>query len=100
MKKTITYGLRWFALASLLAVHTAWAASAVMDQALDGSSQEAFEQGMAEVKADGSEAEYSQLKSAIAHLLYYDLSVRKDKARLYRKLDGKTPAEIIAMVKR
>lgn len=100
MKKTITPGLRWFVLAGLLAATTSWGASTVMSQALDGSSQETFEQGMAQVKADATEDEYAQLKSAVAHLLYYDLSVKQDKARLYQKLDGKTPAEIIAMVKR
>ena len=34
------------------------------------------------------------------YVMYYDLSLRNDKEKLYKKLDGKTPEQIIAMIKR
>jgi len=70
---------------------------AIMDTPLDGSSVEAFEAGMERVREQASGADYKRLESAIKYLLFYDLSVRKDPAKLYRKLDGKTPDQIVAM---
>ena len=88
-------------LATLLAgTGNAFAGSDVMGQPLDGSSVEMFEQGLLNVKDEGTEQEYRKVTNALKYLMYYDLSVNKDKAKLYSKLDGKTPDEIIAMMAR
>ena len=85
----------------LLAGHGAvFAGSDVMDQPLDGSSVELFEQGVEKVKAEATGEEYAKLSSALKYLLYYDLSVGHNKEKLYKKLDGKTPDEVIAKTAR
>lgn len=74
--------------------------SAIMGEAMDGSSTATFEKGLEKVQTEATSAEYKTLQSAIKYLLMYDLSVKKNKAALYQKLDGKTPAEIIAKASR
>jgi hypothetical protein len=69
-----------------------------MEIPLDGSSLEAFETSMARVQAHTSPENYTTLENAIEYLLLYDLSARKDKARLAQHLDGKTPYQVIDMV--
>ena len=69
-----------------------------MEIPLDGSSLEAFESSVARVKAYSSEKDYITFDNAIEYLMLYDLSVRKDKARLAKKLDGMTPYEVLEMV--
>jgi len=69
-----------------------------MEIPLDGSSLEAFETSMARVKAYTTPAQYITLENSVEYLLVYDLAVRRDKAKLAAKLDGKTPYEVIEMV--
>jgi hypothetical protein len=69
-----------------------------MEIPLDGSSLEAFETSMARVQAHTSPENYITLENAIEYLLVYDLSARKDKAKLVHNLDGKTPYQVIDMV--
>ena len=66
---------------------------------LDGSSVEAFEGSLEEVQAQSTEAEYATLQNALEYLLVYDLAARRDPELLYERLDGKTPADVIGMVK-
>jgi len=69
-----------------------------MEIPLDGSSLEAFETSMARVQAHTSPENYTTLENAIEYLLVYDLSARKDKAKLAQNLSGKTPYQVIDMV--
>ncbi len=69
----------------------------IMDEAMDGSSVEAFEADMAKVREQAGKLPYDQLKGAVGYMLTYDLALNRDKAKLYRRLDGKTPNEIIAL---
>ena len=66
---------------------------------LDGNSVRKFENGLEEVQAQTTEAEYTTVQNALDYLLVYDLSARRDKKVLYKNLDGMTPAEIVGMVK-
>jgi hypothetical protein len=68
----------------------------VMDRPLDGSSKDAFEKGLATVRSSAPAGQSQRLDSALKYLLTYDFSLQNDKARLYAKLDGKSPNEIIA----
>ena len=43
---------------------------------------------------------YTAVKNALDYMLYYDIGLRNDKEKLYQKLDGKTPKEIIVMGRR
>lgn len=69
-----------------------------MEIPLDGSSLEAFETSMARVEAHTSPENFTTLQNAIDYLLLYDLSARRDKAKLAHNLDGKTPYQVIDMV--
>ena len=65
---------------------------------LDGSSLEAFNASMEKVKRNTSEKSYTTLFNAIEYLLTYDLSVKRDRELLVKKLDGKNGNEIIEKV--
>jgi hypothetical protein len=69
--------------------------SPVMNAPLDGSSVEAFEKGLAVVNEQATAFEAQQLNSALKYLQMYDLSLRGDKAKLYAKVSGKTPNQVI-----
>jgi hypothetical protein len=76
------------------------AAAEIMNKPMDGSSPEAFKQGLNEVKAVATPQDYKRLESALNSMLFYDLSVAGDKARLYEKLDGLSPNEIMVKAAR
>lgn len=69
-----------------------------MEIPLDGSSLDAFETSLARVEAHTTPEHYLTLQNAIEFLLLHELSVRRDKARLAKQLDGKTPNQVIEMV--
>ena len=70
----------------------------VMDQPLDGSSIEAFKEGLEKVDREASEKDYRSLMSSLDYLLYYDLSAKRKKELLYASLNGKSPNQIKALV--
>lgn len=70
-----------------------------MQMTFDGSSVEAFDQRMEEIQAETTEAEYITIQQSIEYMLVYDLAARRDREVLYQRLDGKTPAELVGMVK-
>ncbi len=72
----------------------------LMDQPVDFSTPEAAEKTLQDIREQEGEAAYMNLKNAIDYLLFYDLSVRNDKTKLYKKLDGLTPKQISAKIKR
>lgn len=71
----------------------------IMDTPLDGSSTEAFKAGLATLDEQATEEEYRSVMSALDYLLFYDLSVRRNRKNLYAKLDGYTPNQIIEEVR-
>ena len=68
----------------------------IMDQPVDFSTPENVEISLQKVKDQEGEKAYKTLNSAMQYVLFYDLSLRNDKEKLYKALDGSTPKEIIA----
>ena len=71
----------------------------VMDQPVNFSSQEEVNKSIEKVRQQAGDAEANELNKALGIILTRDMSLRQDKDRLFRKLNGKTPNEIIAMMK-
>ena len=69
-----------------------------LDIVMDGSSLEAFEKSMEQVKETSTAAEYKALKGALDYLLLYDLGAKRNKAKLAERLNGRTGNEIIKRV--
>lgn len=63
---------------------------------VDGSSPEAFRQSLEIIAEDTSEAQYSQLDSAIRYLRVYSPAGWSGLPALYESLDGMTGEEIIS----
>jgi len=72
-------------------------ADGIMGQAVNFSTPEDIEKSLQSIEDETGAAVANQIRNAIDYLLVYDLSVNRDKAKLYKKLDGKTPNEILAM---
>ena len=72
--------------------------SAGMYVPVDGSSLEAFNNSLEKIKEQTRIPEYTTLTGAIDYLMVYDLSAKKDRARLAKNLDGLTGAEIVDRV--
>ena len=72
----------------------------VMDQPVDFSSPESVEQTLENIRQQAGEPSAKKLKNAMDYMMFYDLEVKRNKEALQKKLDGKTPNEIIGMVKR
>jgi hypothetical protein len=70
-----------------------------LDIIMDGSSLEAFDKSMEQVKATSSESSYKTLEGALDYLLFYDLVAQRDREKLVARLDGMTGHEIIKKVK-
>lgn len=71
----------------------------VMDQPVNFSSQEEVNKSIEKVRQQAGDAEANELNKALGIILTQDMSLRQDKDRLFRKLNGKTPNEIIAMMR-
>jgi hypothetical protein len=69
-----------------------------MEIPLDGRSLEHFNTYMARVQKYSSEKDYTTLEDAIEYLLFYDLSVNRDKEKLIAKLDGMTGYQVLEKV--
>ena len=72
----------------------------VMDLPVNFSTTEDIDKSLQAVREQAGEAQERDLKNAIQYLMTYDLSVRNDKQKLYKKLDGRTPNQIISKIKR
>jgi len=72
----------------------------VMDLPVNFSTPEDVEKSIEKVKQGAGEKKARALSVAMQYILTYDLSVKNDKEQMYKKLDGKTPNEIIAQMKR
>ena len=72
----------------------------IMDQPVDFSSPENVEKTLEAIRQQAGEKEASSVNNAIGYLMVYDLSVNRDKNKLYEKLNGKTAKEILALARR
>lgn len=70
-----------------------------LDIVMDGSSLEAFEQSLEEVRKIGGEQDYLSLKAGFEYLLIFDIGAKNDPAILASRLDGLTGKEILARVR-
>jgi hypothetical protein len=69
-----------------------------LDIVMDGSSLEAFEQSMEQVKETGTALEYKSLTGAIDYLLIYDIGAKNNMKLLATRLNGITAGEVIQRV--
>lgn len=74
--------------------------ASLMNQPVDFSSPEAVEKTLQDIRDKEGDKAYSQLDNAMKYLMVYDLSVSNNKEKLYEKLNGMTPEEIIAKMRR
>ena len=72
----------------------------IMDQPLNFSTPEDVEKSLQKVRDQAGDKAYKNLDNAMKYVLYYDLSLKNNKEEMYKKLNGKTPSEIIQMMKR
>jgi hypothetical protein len=72
----------------------------LMNQPVNFSTPEDVEKTLQNIREKEGDKAYKQIKNAMQYIMYYDLSLRNNKEKLYKKLDGKTPEQIIAEVKR
>jgi nucleoid-associated protein YgaU len=73
-------------------------ARAGMHVPVDGSSLEAFENSLEQIKDQVTAAEYTTLTNAIDYLLVYDLTAKRDRTKLAANLNGLTAEQIIEKV--
>jgi hypothetical protein len=74
--------------------------SDIMDQPLNFSTPGDVEKSLQKVRDQAGDNAYKNVENAMKYVLYYDLSLKNDKEKMYKKLNGKTPSEIIQMMKR
>ena len=70
-----------------------------LDIVMDGSSLEAFERSMEEVRKTGGEKDYQSVKAGFEYLLVFDIGARNDPEILASRLDGLTGNEILSRVR-
>ena len=73
-------------------------ATAIMNEPLDGTTVESFSAGLEKLDEEATEEDYRKVMSALSFLLFYDIAANRDKAKLYSRLNGKTPNEILERV--
>jgi hypothetical protein len=74
--------------------------ASIMDQPVDFTTPEKVQKSLQAVRAQAGDAAARDLKNALQYILTYDLSIGRDQAKLYKKLNGRTPRQIIAKMKR
>ena len=72
----------------------------LMTQPVNFSTPEDVEKTMQNIREKEGDTAYKQLKNALQYIKVYDLSVGNNDEKLYKKLDGRTPEQIIAKIKR
>jgi len=71
----------------------------VMDLPVNFSTPEDVAKSIEKVRQGAGDTKAKQLSIAMQYILTYDLSVGNDKEKMYKKLNGSTPNEIIARMK-
>lgn len=74
--------------------------SSVMDMPVDFSTPENVEKSIEKVRQEAGDDAALQLTNALGYIQAYDLSLKGDKQKMYKKLNGRTPNAIIAKMKR
>ena len=72
----------------------------IMNQPVDFSTPENVENTLKNIGELAGPQVVKQLESKMDYMMAYDLSVGHNKEKLYKKLNGKTPNEIIAKTRR
>ena len=78
----------------------AFQSSPIMNKPVDFSSPESIKNSIQAIQEEAGDKASNRVESAISYMLVYDLSVGRNKQKLYKKLDGKTPNQILAMTGR
>lgn len=81
-------------------VVTGYQDDSVMNQPVDFSTPENVEKTLQNIREKEGDKAYNELKNTIQYLLFYDLSVGNNKQKLYKKLNGQTPEQIIRQAQR
>lgn len=68
----------------------------VMDEPVNFSTPEDAEQTLLRIREEQGDQALKNLNAAMSYMMFYDLSVGRNQDKLYEKLNGKTPNEIIA----
>lgn len=79
---------------------TAGGDPSIMDKPVNFSTPEDVEKSIEAVRLGAGDKAARDLNNAMKYILTYDLSLRRDKEKMYQKLNGRTPNEIIAKMKR
>ncbi len=72
----------------------------IMDQPVDFSSAEAYAKTLESIRQQDGDKVAGSIENTIGYFMVYDLSVKRDKEKLMKKLNGKTPNEILGMRRR
>ncbi len=72
----------------------------IMHQPVDFSTPEKVSQTLKNIREQAGARTARKLDAAMGYIMTYDLGVARDEAKMYKKLNGKTPSQIIAMIKR
>ena len=72
----------------------------LLDQPVDFSTPENVEKTLQNIREQEGEKAYKNLKSAMQYVMFYDLSVGQSEEKLYKKLNGQTPNQIVAKMRR
>ncbi|HEY5775215.1 MAG TPA: hypothetical protein VIS57_03945, partial [Xanthomonadales bacterium] len=72
----------------------------IMDQPVNFSTPADVDKSIATVKEQAGEDAARELQNALGYILAYDLSIGHDEEKMYKKLNGRTPNEIISKMKR
>ena len=72
----------------------------LMNQPVDFSTPENVEKTLENIRQQEGDKAHAKLKNAMQYIMVYDLSIGNNKEKLYKKLDGRTPKQIIAEMRR
>ena len=84
---------------SVSVAKSATSSHSVMDEPVNFSTPAAVKKSLQQIQQQAGEDEALELDEALQYLLYYDMSVGHNEQALHKKLDGKTPNQIIALAK-
>jgi hypothetical protein len=72
----------------------------LMNKPVDFSSPENVEKTLENIRQQEGDKAHGKLKNAMQYIMVYDLSIGNNEEKLYKKLDGRTPEQIIAEMRR
>ena len=71
----------------------------IMDEPVNFSTPEDVSKTLTNIRQKAGARASRKLDSAMGYIMTYDLGVARDEERMYKKLNGKTPNQIISMMK-